>query len=238
MPRRPRGVPRPTPAVGYPRAVPELPEVETLPPAGRAGPRAHRSPRCATPDAWFLKGGADRAGAAPGPGRAPVHRPPAARQALLLDIDGRAPTSGIRVRHDRHPGGRRAGGRRPAALLADARTTRRGTGSPLALRRRRVAGRPRPPAPRRGDPRPRRVRARTRRRHRHPGRAGRGPARASAAPLKARLLDQSRVAGVGNLIADEILWRAGALPAPARRLADAGRGAPAPPAPACGPSTT
>jgi formamidopyrimidine-DNA glycosylase len=30
--------------------------------------------------------------------------------------------------------------------------------------------------------------------------------------LKARLLDQSRVAGVGNLIADEVLWRAGLSP--------------------------
>jgi formamidopyrimidine-DNA glycosylase len=34
----------------------------------------------------------------------------------------------------------------------------------------------------------------------------------SAAPLKARLLDQSRVAGIGNLIADEVLWRAGLSP--------------------------
>jgi formamidopyrimidine-DNA glycosylase len=34
----------------------------------------------------------------------------------------------------------------------------------------------------------------------------------STAPLKARLLDQSRVAGVGNLLADEALWRAGLLP--------------------------
>lgn len=34
----------------------------------------------------------------------------------------------------------------------------------------------------------------------------------SAAPLKARLLDQSRVAGVGNLIADEVLWRASLAP--------------------------
>lgn len=33
------------------------------------------------------------------------------------------------------------------------------------------------------------------------------------APLKARLLDQARLAGVGNLIADEILWRAGLSPA-------------------------
>ncbi len=31
--------------------------------------------------------------------------------------------------------------------------------------------------------------------------------------LKARLLDQARVAGVGNLIADEVLWRAGIDPA-------------------------
>lgn len=34
----------------------------------------------------------------------------------------------------------------------------------------------------------------------------------SRAPLKARLLDQSRLAGVGNLAADEILWRAGLDP--------------------------
>ncbi|MDA8365418.1 MAG: formamidopyrimidine-DNA glycosylase [Actinomycetota bacterium] len=34
----------------------------------------------------------------------------------------------------------------------------------------------------------------------------------SAAPLKARLLDQARLAGVGNLVADEVLWRAGLAP--------------------------
>lgn len=34
----------------------------------------------------------------------------------------------------------------------------------------------------------------------------------SSAPVKARLLDQSRVAGIGNLLADEILWRAGIDP--------------------------
>ncbi|MGB5757460.1 MAG: DNA-formamidopyrimidine glycosylase family protein [Acidimicrobiales bacterium] len=32
-------------------------------------------------------------------------------------------------------------------------------------------------------------------------------------PLKARLLDQQRIAGIGNLIADETLWRAGLDPA-------------------------
>jgi formamidopyrimidine-DNA glycosylase len=35
----------------------------------------------------------------------------------------------------------------------------------------------------------------------------------STAPLKARLLDQARVAGVGNLVADETLYRAGLDPA-------------------------
>ena len=34
----------------------------------------------------------------------------------------------------------------------------------------------------------------------------------SAAPLKARLLDQAHIAGVGNLCADEVLWRAGLSP--------------------------
>jgi len=34
----------------------------------------------------------------------------------------------------------------------------------------------------------------------------------SSAPLKARLLDQAHLAGVGNLIADEVLWRAGLSP--------------------------
>src|SRR5690606_8813908 len=43
----------------------------------------------------------------------------------------------------------------------------------------------------------------------------------SRAPLKARLLDQARVAGLGNLLVDEILWRAGLDPArPAGSLDD------------------
>jgi formamidopyrimidine-DNA glycosylase len=37
--------------------------------------------------------------------------------------------------------------------------------------------------------------------------------RGSRAPLKARLMDQARVAGVGNLAVDEVLWRAGLDPA-------------------------
>ena len=34
----------------------------------------------------------------------------------------------------------------------------------------------------------------------------------SAAPLKARLMDQARLAGLGNLLTDEILWRASLAP--------------------------
>lgn len=37
--------------------------------------------------------------------------------------------------------------------------------------------------------------------------------RGSEAPVKARLMDQSRIAGLGNLLTDETLWRAGLDPA-------------------------
>jgi formamidopyrimidine-DNA glycosylase len=39
----------------------------------------------------------------------------------------------------------------------------------------------------------------------------------SSAPLKARLMNQARVAGIGNLLADEILWRARVHPRRAAR---------------------
>ena len=43
----------------------------------------------------------------------------------------------------------------------------------------------------------------------------------STAPLKARLMNQAHLAGVGNLIADEALWRAGLDPRrPAKSLTD------------------
>ncbi len=43
----------------------------------------------------------------------------------------------------------------------------------------------------------------------------------SRAPLKARLMDQAHLAGVGNLTADEALWRAGLSPTrPAQSLSD------------------
>ncbi len=46
----------------------------------------------------------------------------------------------------------------------------------------------------------------------------------SSVALKARLMDQSRVAGLGNLLTDEILWRAGLDPArPASSLDDVER---------------
>ena len=63
--------------------------------------------------------------------------------------------------------------------------------------------------PRRARPRP--VAARSGRRG---GRARRVPRsrRPRHAPLKARIMDQSMIAGVGNLLADEALWRAGLSP--------------------------
>lgn len=42
----------------------------------------------------------------------------------------------------------------------------------------------------------------------------------SRAPIKGWLLDQSRIAGIGNLLADEILWRTGIDPARAARTLD------------------
>ena len=45
---------------------------------------------------------------------------------------------------------------------------------------------------------------------------------ASTAPLKARLMDQHRIAGLGNLLTDEILWRAGLDPAREARGLDDG----------------
>ncbi len=44
----------------------------------------------------------------------------------------------------------------------------------------------------------------------------------STAPLKARLMDQSKLAGVGNLAADEALWRAGLDPRREAGSLDAG----------------
>ena len=52
-------------------------------------------------------------------------------------------------------------------------------------------------------------------------RALRGFTTTSRAPIKAMLMDQSRIAGLGNLLVDEILFRAGIDPArPANTLDD------------------
>jgi formamidopyrimidine-DNA glycosylase len=48
-----------------------------------------------------------------------------------------------------------------------------------------------------------------------------GAGRTAAAPLKARMLDQERVAGIGNLLADEMLWRADLDPERRSPLTDA-----------------
>jgi formamidopyrimidine-DNA glycosylase len=48
-----------------------------------------------------------------------------------------------------------------------------------------------------------------------------GPGGGRSAPLKARLMDQERLAGVGNLLADEMLWRAGLDPARRTPLSEA-----------------
>lgn len=48
----------------------------------------------------------------------------------------------------------------------------------------------------------------------------RGVLAGSEAPLKARLLDQARIAGLGNLLVDETLFRAGIDPARAARSLD------------------
>ena len=83
---------------------------------------------------------------------------------------------------------------------------------PGPLRRRGGDGDQRPASPRRRPARP--VRGPSRTRCPDPAIAGtlRRALAGSTAPLKARLLDQAHLAGVGNLIADEALWRAGLSP--------------------------
>ncbi len=183
--------------------MPELPEVESYRQlAERAVGRTIAS--VTTPDPWFIKGGAD------GPTvrlALDGHRPTAARRVgklLLLDLDG-APTLGIRFGMT-------------GTLVVDGRS---GVDQLMY-------------APRRHDPAwdrfslgfadggslvvndPRRLGGILL----DPDVSGLGPdaatitpavlaeaLRGSKAPLKARLLDQSRVAGIGNLLADETLWR-------------------------------
>jgi formamidopyrimidine-DNA glycosylase len=188
--------------------VPELPEVESYTRlADRALGRTVDS--VAAPDAWFIKGGADSTALA---SALVGHRLVAARRlgkVTLLDVDSGA-TLGIRFGMT-------------GTLVVDGRSGVDGLYY----------------APKRHDPAwdrfavhfddggslvvrdPRRLGGVTL----DPDLSGLGPdaaslgvaalaaaLRGSDAPLKARLLDQSRIAGVGNLITDETLWRAGLSP--------------------------
>ena len=192
----------------YPRPVPEMLEVETYRQLAEVAlDRTIAS--VASPDAWFLKG------AATGPSlrRALVgHRFTTARRIgklLLLDVDS-GPTVGIRfgmtgsLDVDGTPGVEEmyyAPKRRNPAW--DRWKVRFEDGGSLVVQDpRRLGG----------------VLL-------DPDLSGLGPdamditlsqltaiLRGSRAPVKARLLDQSKVAGIGNLIVDELLWRAALSP--------------------------
>ena len=170
--------------------------------------------------------------------RCPVHRGPPYRQAHAArhgPATARGPVLGLRfgmtgrllVRRDR--GDRTARVRQPRGTTPawDRFTVHFADGGDLRDAR---------PAPaRRRGARSRRgpASARTRSRSRPPRCGGRWAT--ASAPLKARLMDQARVAGMGNLLTDETLWRAGLDPArPAGSLTDAETPPPAPPPPAHG----
>jgi formamidopyrimidine-DNA glycosylase len=202
--------------------VPELPEVEAYRRlAERVVGRTVTAVRA--PDPWYLKGGADAAGV-----RAALvgRRITAARRhgkLLLLDTAGGGPTLGLRFGMtgrlvvDGVPGVDALLYSSNADLAAWDRfglvlSPRRGrTGSLLVRDPRRLGGVELDPDESRLGPDAVSLRI--------------GDLRTalsgSAAALKARIMDQARVAGIGNLIADEVLWRAGLDPArPAGSVTD------------------
>jgi formamidopyrimidine-DNA glycosylase len=195
-------------STGYPRAVPELLEVETYRQlAESALDRPIAS--VASPDAWFLKGAAT----APLLRRVLVgHRFVAARRIgklLLLDVDA-GPTVGIRFGMT---GSLVVDGRvgvdemRYAPRRHEAAWERWGVrfedgGSLVVHDPRRLGGVTVDPDESRLGPDATTITASQLA----------AAVRGSRAPLKARLLDQSQVAGVGNLIVDEVLWRAALSP--------------------------
>jgi formamidopyrimidine-DNA glycosylase len=206
----------------YPRRVPELPEVESY--RRLAETAVGRSiASVATPDAWYLKSGTT----SPTLRRLLVgHRFTAARRRgklLLLDTDG-GPVVGIRFGMT---GMLTVDGASSVGQLIsvprrdnprwDRCTLHFDDGGAMAVRDpRRLGGIVVDPSLTHLGPDALSI--------------TRGQLAAalggSAAPLKARLLDQARVAGIGNLIADEVLWRAGLSPErPAGSLspADVGR---------------
>ena len=185
--------------------MPELPEVEAY---RRLGERVvgRRVARVVAPDAWYLKRGltaAALAAAIEGRRLTAVRR---IGKLLLYDTDGNGPVLGLRFGMS----GRLVvdGAAGVDSLLYSSnqvlgRYERFGLrfdgGGELTIRDpRRLGGVELDPVEARLGPDALSV----------------GPAALarSRAPLKARLLDQSRIAGVGNLAADEALWRAGLDP--------------------------
>jgi formamidopyrimidine-DNA glycosylase len=188
--------------------VPELPEVEHYRRLAETA-LGRRIVEVASPDAWFLKGGVDAAaldGALVGRLFTEARR---IGKLLLLDVED-GPTVGIRFGMT---GNLVVDGRTGVDQLRHAPTRHElvwerwavgfADGGSLVVRDpRRLGGVTLDPDVSRLGPDAATVRTA------ELSRALEG----SAAPLKARLLDQSRIAGVGNLIADEVLFRAGLSP--------------------------
>ena len=189
--------------------MPELPEVEAY---RRLGERVvgRRVARVVAPDAWYLKRGLTAAAltaAIEGRRLAAVRR---IGKLLLYDTDGNGPVLGLRFGLSGRLVVDGAAGVDSLIYSSDQvldRYERFGLrfdgGGELTIRDpRRLGGVELDPVEARLGPDALSV---------GPAALARALA-GSRAPLKARLLDQSRVAGVGNLAADEALWRAGLDP--------------------------
>jgi formamidopyrimidine-DNA glycosylase len=188
--------------------MPELPEVQYYQDLADAV-LGRTIAKVDAPDAWFLKGGTTAAGLR----RALVGRTFTGTRRigklLLLDTDGGGPTLGLRFgMTGKLVVDGRAGvddliySSNVANTAWDRFRVRFAEGGDLRIRDpRRLGGVQLDPDEDRLGPDARTV---TLAQLRH--------ALASAAPLKARLMDQAHLAGVGNLIADEALWRAGLDP--------------------------
>ncbi len=188
--------------------MPELPEVERYRRLAETA-LGRRIAGVYSPDAWFLKGGVDPATTAAALlGRSFVEARRLGKL-LLLDVDG-GPTVGVRFgmtgtlvvdgrtgvdRLEYAPRRHEAAWERWSVTFDDG-------GSLVVHDPRRLGGVTLDPDLSRLGPDAATLTAR------QLARALDG----SAAPLKARLLDQARVAGVGNLIADEVLFRSGLSP--------------------------
>ena len=189
--------------------MPELPEVEAYRRLAEVGALGRRISAVEAPDPWFLKGGLDAAVLATALVGSRLVAARRRGKLLLLDADG-GHTVGVRF------------GMTGRLVVDDVAGVGRllftsGRDEPawdrFALRLGR-AGRLRVNDPRRLggvilDPDEAAL---------GPDALGATPGQlraalaGSAAPLKARLLDQARLAGVGNLMADEVLWRASLSP--------------------------